>query len=343
MSKSFLTVGLAVLIALLISSCKSCNNGPDVSDIEANFNVLRLEKDYEGLNRNYDSAYHAMEKRYGDFLPFYLKTVAQIVSPRDTAIQPDTFKRYINDPYIKMLRDTAVAKFHDLTSIKQDLTKAFQHYKYYFPDSVLPTVVTYVDGPPYGFTYTYSPREKYLAIGLDGYFGSTFPAYTLWPEPIPAYLLRRFKPEYIVPNTVNAWVSGQYDFEMQGNKLIDAMIYKGKTLYMTKQLMPNTSDSLIFGYNDSTLTWLNNNEHEIWLFFVKKNLLYETDPLVYSKYVNDAPGTSGMPAEAPGNIGSWIGYRIVEAYMKRNENITLPQLMLMNDAQAMLAQSKYKP
>lgn len=329
-----------------VASCNSCNpftNKPNVSGIDVSLTVLRLEQDYNGLARNYDSTFNAMSQRYGDFLPFYLKMVAQVVSPRDTAIQPDTFVNYVNDPYITMLRDTAFKKFNDFNPFQEDLTKAFRYFKYYFPDSVLPTVVTFVDGPPYGFTYAYSPTEKYLAIGLDGYFGSRFPAYTLRPEPIPAYLLRRFRPEYLVPNTVNAWVSGLTDFEMQGHKLLDAMVYKGKSLYLAKKLLPDTPDSLIFGYDKASLEWLDANEHEVWRFFITNNLLFENDPLVFSKYVNDAPGTSGMPAEAPGNIGSWVGYRIVNAYMKRNEKLPLEALLKDPDAQGILTQSRYKP
>ena len=326
-----------------VASCNLFSDKPDVSDIDVSLNVHRLEQDYNGLVRNYDSTFNAMNQRYGDFLPFYLKMVAQVVSPRDTAIQPDTFVNYVTDPYIKMLRDTAFKHFNDFTPYHDDLTEAFRYFKYYFPDSALPTVVTFVDGPPYGFTYAYSSTEKYLAIGLDGYFGPQFPAYTQRPEPIPSYLLRRFRPEYLVPNTIAAWASGLTDFEMQGNKLIDAMIYKGKSLYVTKKLLPNVHDSLIFGHDKTQLDWLEANEQEVWRFFIKNNLLFETDPLVFSKYVNDAPSTSGMPAEAPGNIGSWLGYRIVNAYMQRNEKLPLEALLKDPDAQGILTQSRYKP
>jgi hypothetical protein len=50
-----------------------------------------------------------------------------------------------------------------------------------------------------------------------------------------------------------------------------------------------------------------------------------------------------MPIESPGNIGAWIGYRIVSAYMEQlNNKPTLDQLIL-TDPKTILAKSKYKP
>lgn len=339
-SNSWLKILAAVLFVATISSCNSCNSDrPDISKIDVKLNWLRLEQDVTGLNKNYDSTYQILNERYADFLPFFLKMVVHLVPPSDTAISRDTFLHYINDPYITALRDTAKIKFKDLSDVQQDLTKAFQYFRYYYRDVPLPNVVTFVDGPPYGFTYD----VNYLAIGLDGYFGEESLFYTAMAEPIPAYILRKLRPEYIVPNSMNVWLSGLYDFDMNGHKLIDAMVFKGKVYYAMKKILPDTQDSLIFGYPDSTVTWLAQNENEVWRFFIKNNLLYNTDPMVFSKFVNDAPNTSGMPAEAPGNIGSWVGYRIVEKYMERNKNITLPQLMAEQDAQKILTESRYKP
>jgi hypothetical protein len=50
-----------------------------------------------------------------------------------------------------------------------------------------------------------------------------------------------------------------------------------------------------------------------------------------------------MPEEAPGNIGSWLGYRIVERYGAKKDKVTLLDLMNNNDAQQVLTDSKYKP
>jgi hypothetical protein len=246
---------------------------------------------------------------------------------------------YLQDPYVKVLYDSTEKKYSDINDIEKQLTEAFKYYRYYFPHNTVPDVITYIDGPPYGLTY----QDNILGIGLDGYLGERFPAYTLRPDPVPLFALRKFKKEYIVPNTMNVLATGVYDFDMNEHKMIDAMVFKGKVLYFVKKMLPDTPDSLIFGYADSTLTWLNRNERNVWQFFIEKKLLYETDPLIFSKYINDAPSTSGMPPEAPGNVACWVGYKIVEEYMKSKSGVTLEQLMNNTDAQKILEDSGYKP
>ena len=61
------------------------------------------------------------------------------------------------------------------------------------------------------------------------------------------------------------------------------------------------------------------------------------------KYIGPSPGSPGMPAEAPGNTASWLGWQIVKSYMKAHPQTTLPQLLEMKDAQAILDQSGYRP
>jgi len=71
--------------------------------------------------------------------------------------------------------------------------------------------------------------------------------------------------------------------------------------------------------------------------------LYETQSKLYGKYVNDGPTSSGMPAESPGNVGSWVGWQIVRAFMQQHPGFSLQKLMDIEDGQYILSKSKYKP
>ena len=147
----------------------------------------------------------------------------------------------------------------------------------------------------------------------------------------------------MVANTINVLASAMYPFDVNSHNLLESMIAKGKNFYFMKLMMPDVADSIILGYPEKTIKWLNENESEIWKFFVKNKLLYETDPLVFAKFVNDGPNTSGMPAEAPGNIGSWLGYKIVMKYLDKYPDINLQAFMQNMTAQQILTDSKYKP
>jgi hypothetical protein len=329
---------LFISLALIFVACKT-NTKPDISKVKVKLEVLRFEKDLMKIDSsNYDQAFKEVDAKYPDFFSFYLKAVARVIPYEDTTISKDTLLHYLNDSYIKYVSDSVKNMYNNIDDIEKDLTLAFRYYKHYYPNNEIPTIVTYIDGPPYGLTY-----ENILGIGLDGYMGEKFQPYIQIPEPIPAYALRKFNKNYMVANTMNVLASAMYPFDVNSHNLLESMIAKGKNFYFMKLMMPDVADSIILGYPEKTIKWLNENESEIWKFFVKNKLLYETDPLVFAKFVNDGPNTSGMPAEAPGNIGSWLGYKIVMKYLDKYPDINLQAFMQNMTAQQILTDSKYKP
>jgi hypothetical protein len=50
-----------------------------------------------------------------------------------------------------------------------------------------------------------------------------------------------------------------------------------------------------------------------------------------------------MPKEAPGRTANWIGFQMVNSYMKRYPETTFEELIELQDAQALMDQSRYKP
>ena len=102
-------------------------------------------------------------------------------------------------------------------------------------------------------------------------------------------------------------------------------------------------DSILLEVTSAQAEWLNANEKDIWAFFLSEDLMYNSDWQKIRKYVEHSPNSPGMPAEAPGRTGNWIGWKIAKAYLKKNPRTTLPQLLALKDSQAFLNQSGYKP
>jgi len=323
------------LFSIFIFGCKS--KRLDISNIKIDLKVERFEKDLfsvDSTNRN--AAIRNLTTKYGDFFYFYFNDFRwQSDSDRSW---DDSIIAYISDTTLHALYDSVEKRFSDFTSIEKELNTSLRYFKYYFPETSIPTIITIINSPGHGaFTY----GDSILCIALEDYMSPQFSFYKYLD--IPNYLVRRFKPEYIVPNCLQVMITKQFPFDPTSKKLLDAMVYNGKVMYLKSQFMPENIDSLTTGFRNKDLKWCSDNEKEIWKFFIDKNLLYSQDPLEYMKFVNDGPTTSGMPPESPGNVGSWVGWRIVSSYMKKHPEISLQQLMSEQDTQKILTDSRYKP
>ena len=71
-------------------------------------------------------------------------------------------------------------------------------------------------------------------------------------------------------------------------------------------------------------------------------MLYRTDYLMISKLVGPAPFTSLFTRESPCRATVWVGYQIIESYMKHT-NLSLEELMDNNDWIGILNKAKFKP
>ena len=92
------------------------------------------------------------------------------------------------------------------------------------------------------------------------------------------------------------------------------------------------------------MQWAQENEEEIWRYFIEEELLYSTDAKLPTRFIVDAPFSKfylEIDNESPGRIGQFIGWQIVRAYMENNDT-SLSELMTLNP-EALFRQSKYKP
>jgi hypothetical protein len=233
-------------------------------------------------------------------------------------------------------------KYNNITFLEEGLKESFQYVKHYYPGYNLPKVITFIgpfDVPGAVLTPTH------LGIGLQQYAGKNFSVYKdpqiieLYPE----YISRRFDKEYMVTNGIRAIVDDIYPDQTAGRPLIEQMIEKGKQWYLLDQFLPDAADSVKTGYTNKQLDWVNKNEGNIWGFFTTNVDLYTIDPVIIKDYAGEGPFTRGMPEGfAPGKIGQWVGWRIVQKFAERNGQLKLQQI-LATPAKTIFAEAKYKP
>ncbi len=84
-------------------------------------------------------------------------------------------------------------------------------------------------------------------------------------------------------------------------------------------------------------------DQPVELNLLQEEMMYSDKFQDFKSLISIAPHSAGMPEEAPGQVGNWMGWQIVKAYMKRHPETTLPELIKMKDVQEILTKSRYKP
>lgn len=190
------------------------------------------------------------------------------------------------------------------------------------------------------FTYSTVVDDSLLVIGLDNYLGAEFP---LYPQAgIPEYKFSHFSKEYIVADALKAWILTEFPADAAQN-LLEQMVYQGRVLYLLSAFLPETKEHILLDYKEEELIWSQENAEEIWAHFLEFELFFETENQKIRKYMGDAPFIPGFPEGSPGRIGEWLGFEIVKEFMDRNKELSLADLMKINEANKILRESKYKP
>jgi hypothetical protein len=81
----------------------------------------------------------------------------------------------------------------------------------------------------------------------------------------------------------------------------------------------------------------------MWNYLVENKLLFSTKQMDIVRYIGDGPATNGFPVGSPARTGAWLGWRIIRNYMKKNPEVTLPELMANKNYQGILNASAYAP
>jgi hypothetical protein len=121
------------------------------------------------------------------------------------------------------------------------------------------------------------------------------------------------------------------------------MIHEGKLRYFQRCMMPDLSDTVLFGYTADQMRFCRNNEMQMWHYLIEHDLLFSSDQFTMRKLVGEAPFTTFFTNESPGRAAAWLGFRIIESYMMKNRNVSLEEMMKNTDIQGILTASRYDP
>ncbi len=314
------------LLSVIFVSCHDSTSQTDVSDVKVDIEIERFEQRLMAV-KSKSELQSLLSKNEG-----YVKSLYRTF-PDDTAFVSHLY--YLcTHPETRKLYQEAQDKFGDLKKLKGEFEEAFKHLKYFYPEFKSPKIMTTFTGLENDMFVS----DSLIIIALEAFIG---PKATYRPDQ-PNFILRRYQSEYIVP-TVIKFLSNSYN-KVAGpdQSMLGDMIFFGKALEFTKEMMPNTPDSLIIGYTDAELkeTW--DAQDIVWAYFIDKDLLYQQNPSVKEKYLGERPAVPEIGPKCPGRIGQWIGWRLVKRYRLENPSVGFKELMNQDKAVDIFQKSKYK-
>lgn len=166
--------------------------------------------------------------------------------------------------------------------------------------------------------------DSVMLIALNHYLGADYPGYSHWP----AYMRLDKTPAQLPYDMAEALVANKYPYKGGANaSTLSRLVYEGALTLAKIRLVPGGNMGGALGYTEKQLQWLGDNEHQIWLQLIDRQLLYDTSETTAERLVAPAPATSLVSPSAPGRIGRYIGYRIICAYERSNAKIKLKQML----------------
>ena len=180
--------------------------------------------------------------------------------------------------------------------------------------------------------------DSLLLISLDVYLGKNHPFYGDYP----AYIKENNTKEHIIVDVANAIIEKQ--LYSNTNRNFISKIFEGKKMYLLDAYLPEVSERQKIGYSEDKLNWAKANEEEVWMYFIDRKILFSTDTKLNQRFIEIAPFSKFYMNQddlSPGRIGVWMGWQIVNSFMKHND-VSLQELLKMEEEE-IFKKSKYKP
>lgn len=275
---------------------------------------------------------------YEEFMPIYVEGILRIPI-EDTAYLCEMYAQFLTDTVMGFVQTNVLAqnKFANVDSLQKALNIGFSRLHYLYPDWDIPTkVYLYVSG----FNSSIMYYEDMMGVGADMYLGSDYPYYN---QVVYNYQKHTMSKEFVAGDLLNMYIAYNISYNSKYNRLLEQMIFRGKQMFLLSELLPDIPVWDVIGYTKEQWQWCERYERAIWNRIMSKKDLFKTESMLLNSYMNDGPFTSEISQESPGRLGLWVGWRIVDSYMRNNENVTIQQLISEGDAQKILEQSFYKP
>lgn len=309
------------------------------------------EKKYVSIHRFEQALFSANKSKDVDK---YLLSIEKQYEPMFATSLEDTnylnvVKEFIKDKEMNNAYNLVKIQYPDLKNLEEELSNALHEIKQIKQDTINSEIYTLIVGPA-EYSQAFQNRilvyPEFSAISIDLYSIEKLSNHPYY-KTIPQYLHTSLGKENIAPHYVNTYLKEitfrNIPLQSQNPEatLLDCILEEGKYIYATEAVLEEKPLNYILEYTKEQLEWVEQNEANIWAYMIENQLLYNKDRTKYFHLIAPGPSTKNI-ANSPARIGNYIGYKIVQSYMKEN-SISIDSLFNTLDSKLILQQSKYKP
>jgi hypothetical protein len=326
---------VVILVSLTLILLSSCSRDSRVKSAVQDVEIEKVNiKRYELALFTVDTLQikKELEQLQNDFGPFLN---ADLSDPANISRIQD----FVSDTSVRSIYQITMDHYADLDFLEEELTLAFKHIRFYFPEWTAPEVYSYVSGLYYEVPVSYNGFE--LIIALDMYLGEDFKLYRKIGMPL--YQIQQMNREKIVADCIEEIIRSVFVSDPPPGNLLDKMITEGKIIYLADKFIPLEDDENKIGFTKEQMKWCGQNEASMWAYFIENDLLFTTDPLLMKRFTNDGPFTAAFGKESPARAAVWVGWQITRSYMGRNKSSTPADLVMKHNSMEILQASGYKP
>jgi len=335
---------ILLVLCIILPGCTKKNKSVEVAKPKLTEEQVKTAKNIDINISRYEQDLFNMDTRNmaAGFKALYGKYPENIIANgawNNTAML-QSIKGFVSDPVIKEIYKDTEAKYADLSDFENIITPALTLYLTHFPNEKVPDFCTLVSGIDFQMPSVFG-YENTIFICLDMYMGKGYKQYA--QAGMPKYIAARCEKKYMATDCFSKALVYKHLPDKTLVTLLDNMIYAGKKMLFTQTMFPNVEPQDILGYTKEQYNWAVSHESSVWHYLVEKNLVYDKSEDVARRMVDESPFTRDFGNDSPGRIGVFIGFQIVQSYMKTHPGTTLKDLMKMTDSQKILKESGYKP
>ncbi len=315
-----------VFSIFVLYACSSDPLNINISDSEVEIEFVNMDSILGNSSADQVLKYHRLwQVEIPETYEYQRVYCLQINATSDNEVVAG-IKKFYNDSFAKRVHAAIENQFSDLNAEKQQLLKGFQHLNYHFNNGKIPSKIVFINSC---FNVNSLSTSKEIAIGLDRNLNPKTDVIKELPGSyFPTWIKEAWNREFMVRDAICSWVMTHYvlpkndsenniDFNWGVNcNLAENIIRWGKILYLTKAALPEVSNAILLRYSEDDYKWAQDNEVSFWKYLVDQNLLFKKDELMVANLLNDGPFTVGLPEKGPDRLGQYLGFRLVEEYVK---------------------------